>query len=161
MNVCNMMYSLWRNKKIFLKKRYIGYSKIQYCCNALLGPSSPSTSLWNKFSKIYNILTVFVFFRESLDLCLELIYVMYHKLTLGRLIFFFFSIWIFVSQTFTNHRTAGEGGEHFFNSSLAVPDFTTTDYHYHYLPTDTQTFGPNLKKILIMCAPQCCNFIFD
>ena len=27
-NVCNMMYSLWRNKKIFLKKRYIGCSKI-------------------------------------------------------------------------------------------------------------------------------------
>ena len=30
----------------------------------------------------------------------------------------FFSIWVFLSQTFTNNRTAGGKGGHFFNSSL-------------------------------------------
>ena len=33
--------------------------------------------------------------------------------------FFFFLG--FVSRTFTNHRTAGEGGGHFFNPSLPLP----------------------------------------
>ena len=37
-------------------------------------------------SKIYKILAVFVSFRESLDLRLDLIYMMYGRLTLGRLI---------------------------------------------------------------------------
>ena len=37
-------------------------------------------------SKIYKILAVFVSFRESLDLRLDLMYIMYDKLTLGRLI---------------------------------------------------------------------------
>ena len=45
-----------------------------------------STSFWNNFSKIYKILAVFVCFRESLDLRLELIYMMYDKLTIGWLI---------------------------------------------------------------------------
>ena len=30
----------------------------------------------------------------------------------------FFSFWVFFHERFTNHRTAGEGGGHFFNSSL-------------------------------------------
>ena len=33
----------------------------------------------------------------------------------------------FISQTFTNHRTAGEGGEHFFNSSLQRCETFTND----------------------------------
>ena len=32
----------------------------------------------------------------------------------------------FLSQTFTNHRTAGEGAEHFFISSLALPPASQT-----------------------------------
>ena len=83
MNVCNMMHSLWSNKKISFKKRYISYSKI---CNPHLWPSAPSTSFWNNFSKIYKNLAVSGSFKESLDLRLELIYMMYDKLTLGRLI---------------------------------------------------------------------------
>ena len=37
--------------------------------------------------------------------------------------FFFFSLsgLGFLSQPFTNHSTAGEGGGHFFNSSLPLP----------------------------------------
>ena len=35
--------------------------------------------------------------------------------------FFFFSYLGFLLRTFTNHRTAEEGGGHFFNSSLPVP----------------------------------------
>ena len=33
----------------------------------------------------------------------------------------FFFYWGFLSQPFTNHRTASEGGGHFFNSSLSLP----------------------------------------
>ena len=36
-------------------------------------------------------------------------------------LFFFFFYWGFISRPFTNHRTAGEGGGHFFNSSLPIP----------------------------------------
>ena len=50
-----------------------------------------STSFWNKFSKMYKILAVFVFFRECLDLRLELIYMMYDKSTLRRLVSSFLS----------------------------------------------------------------------
>ena len=35
----------------------------------------------------------------------------------------------FVSRTFTNHRTAWEGGVHFFNSSLALPPASQTLRH--------------------------------
>ena len=35
--------------------------------------------------------------------------------------FFFFFYLGFLLWTFTNHRTAGEGGGHFFNSSLPLP----------------------------------------
>ena len=35
----------------------------------------------------------------------------------------------FLSRTFTNHRTAGEGGGHFFNSSLPLPPSSQTLRH--------------------------------
>ena len=34
-----------------------------------------------------------------------------------------------LSRTFTNHRTAGEGGGNFFNSSLPVPPASQTLRH--------------------------------
>ena len=42
---------------------------------------------------------------------------------------FFFSIWVFFSQTFTNYRTAGEGGGRFLNSSLPFPPASQTLRH--------------------------------
>ena len=36
----------------------------------------------------------------------------------------------FLSRTFTNHRTAGKGGGHFFNSSLSSPPASQTLRHY-------------------------------
>ena len=36
-------------------------------------------------------------------------------------VYIFFFYLGFLSRTFTNHRTAGEGGGHFFNSSLPLP----------------------------------------
>ena len=39
--------------------------------------------------------------------------------------FFFFYLG-FLSRPFTNHRTAGEGGGHFFNSSPALPPASQT-----------------------------------
>ena len=44
------------------------------------------------------------------------------------LLHFFFYLGFF-SQTFTNHRTAGEGGGHFFNSSLPLPPASQTLRH--------------------------------
>ena len=35
----------------------------------------------------------------------------------------------FLSRTFTNHRTSGEGGGHFFNSSLPLPSASQTIRH--------------------------------
>ena len=35
----------------------------------------------------------------------------------------------FLSRTFTNHRTVGEGGGHFFNSSLPLPPAARTLRH--------------------------------
>ena len=48
--------------------------------------------------------------------------------------FCFVSLWYFflsgfLSRTFTNHRTGGEGGEHFFNPSLALPPASQTLRH--------------------------------
>ena len=36
----------------------------------------------------------------------------------------------YLSQPFTNHRTAGEGGGHFFISSLPLPPASQTLRHY-------------------------------
>ena len=44
-------------------------------------------------------------------------------------IFFFFFYVGFFSWTFTNHRTAGEGGGHFFNSSLPLLPASQTLRH--------------------------------
>ena len=43
-----------------------------------------------------------------------------YKIKPRRRHFFFFYVG-FLSRTFTKHRTAGEGGEHFINSSLPLP----------------------------------------
>ena len=49
--------------------------------------------------------------------------------------FFFLSLWVFffylvfLSRPFTNHRTAGEGGGHFFNSLLPLPPASQTLRH--------------------------------
>ena len=34
---------------------------------------------------------------------------------------FCFTVWGVLSRIFANHRTAGEGGGHFFNSSVPLP----------------------------------------
>ena len=43
--------------------------------------------------------------------------------------FFFFFYPGFLSRTFTNHRTAGEGRGHFLNSSLSLPPVSLTLTH--------------------------------
>ena len=43
--------------------------------------------------------------------------------------FFFFFCVGFLSRTFTNHRTAGEGGWYFINSSLLLPPASQTLRH--------------------------------
>ena len=50
-------------------------------------------------------------------------------ISIDRVFFFFFFYLGFLSRTFTNHRTAGEGGGHFFNSSLPLPPASQTIRH--------------------------------
>ena len=50
----------------------------------------------------------------------------YYKNDKERLRDNFFFYLGFLLRTFTNHRTAGEGGRHFFNSSLAIPPTSQT-----------------------------------
>ena len=50
------------------------------------------------------------------------------RVLLLRLDLFFFCL-CFLSRTFTNHRTAGEEGGQFFNSSLQVPPASHTHRH--------------------------------
>ena len=46
-------------------------------------------------------------------------------------VFFLFFLYLdFLSQPFTNHRTVGEGGGHFFNCSLPLPPASQTLRHY-------------------------------
>ena len=62
----------------------------------------------------------------DLKLCLE---VFVYRAIWEQEFFFFFSYLDFLSRTFTNHRTAGEGGGHFFNSSLPLPPASQTLKH--------------------------------
>ena len=49
---------------------------------------------------------------------------------LGLLKFYFIFFYLgFLLRTFTNHRTAEEGGEYFFNSSLPLPPASQTLKH--------------------------------
>ena len=50
-------------------------------------------------------------------------------LTMILVCFFFFYLG-FLSRTFTNHRAAGEGGGHFFNSSLPLPPASQAIRHW-------------------------------
>ena len=52
-----------------------------------------------------------------------------YKLCYSKLNFFFFFYLGFLLQPFTNHRTAGEAGEHFYNSSLPLPPASRTLRH--------------------------------
>ena len=51
------------------------------------------------------------------------------KINLFFFFFFFFSIWVFFHNHSWIHRTAGEGGGHFFNSSLPLPSASQTLRH--------------------------------
>ena len=48
----------------------------------------------------------------------------------GQVCFFFFFYLGFLFQTFTIHRTAGEGWGYFFKSSLSLPSASQTFRHY-------------------------------
>ena len=56
----------------------------------------------------------------------------------------------FLSRTFTNHRTTGEGGGHFFNSSLPLPPASQTFRHqlgdYCIELTSSHSQQPNLNR---------------
>ena len=54
---------------------------------------------------------------------------LYHGSRLQDSVFFGFFCLGFLSQPFTNHRTAGEGGGHSFNSLLPIPPISHTPRH--------------------------------
>ena len=62
---------------------------------------------------------------------------------------FFFSIWVFLSRTLTNHRTAGESGGHFFKSSLSLPPASQALRHQPgYCCRELTSATLSIKKIL-------------
>ena len=69
-------------------------------------------------------------------------------------IFFFFFYLGFLSRTFTNHRTAGEEGAHFFISSLPVPPASQTlkrypgNYCRELTSTDSQQPDSSRKPLV-------------
>ena len=65
--------------------------------------------------------------RQHKQVCALLRGVFTKKPPQPRYAFFFYLG--FLSQSFTNHRTAGEGGGHFFNSSLPLPHASQTLRH--------------------------------
>ena len=68
--------------------------------------------------------------------------------------FFFFYLG-FLSQTFTNHRTAGKGGGHLFSSSLPLPPASQTLRHqpgdYYTELTSTHSQQPDLNQEPLVC----------
>ena len=70
-----------------------------------------------------------------------------------RMISFFFYLG-FLSRRFTNHRTAGEGGGHFFNSSLPLPPASQTlrhqpgDYCRELTSTHSQQSGSSREPLV-------------
>ena len=67
-----------------------------------------SVKIIGKFCRKFLIVTIAFMVTKTLMRCMSI----------DRKIFFFYLG--FLSRTFTNHRTAGEGGGHFFNSSLPL-----------------------------------------
>ena len=68
-----------------------------------------SVKIIGKFCRKFLIVTIAFMVTKTLMRCMSI----------DRKIFFFYLG--FLSRTFTNHRTAGEGGGHFSNSSLPLP----------------------------------------
>ena len=75
------------------------------------------------------------------------------KIRFLTLSFFFFYV-DFLSQTFTNHRTAGEGRGYFINSSLPLPPASQTlrhqpgDYCRELTSADSQQPESNRKPLV-------------
>ena len=92
--------------------------------------SSPICIILFIYFYLYFLLTFILFSHGFLsNTCLDI-----HKANNSGKLYILLHIYLFfclgfLSQTFTNHRTAGEGGEHFFNSSLLLPPASQTLRH--------------------------------
>ena len=86
---------------------------------------------------------IFYFRRANITLSFKLL----------ELLFFFFYVGFF-SQTFTNHRIAGEMEEHFFKSSLPLPPASQTlkhqlgDYCRELTSAHSQQPGSNREPLV-------------
>ena len=68
-------------------------------------------------------------------------------------IYIYFLYLGFLSQIFTNHRTAGEGGGHFFNSSLQLPPAAhsqQSDSNWEPLVSERKSLTNKLHPVLYM-----------
>ena len=80
------------------------------------------------YSQITNVNSTLFGTLEMLDRSFKLKIMLNNTAALFLFIYLFFYL-AFLSQTFTNHRTAAEGGGHFFNSSLPLPPASQTRRH--------------------------------
>ena len=95
--------------------------------------------IWNKYFLIFEfecknfVITSHLFLLSSNSLIWEILRKFDETITLGPIcpnlyICIFFCL-RFLSRAFTNHRTAGEGGGHSFNSSIPLPLASQTLRH--------------------------------
>ena len=83
--------------------------------------------IWQRNIYIYISSTLY---RFTLALYIYIyIYIYIYVLFIIYIYINIFYILYTFSRTFTNHRTAGEGGGHFFNSSLPLPPASQTLRH--------------------------------
>ena len=105
---------------------------------------SEQTFIWKK-DKTFLLKSLVNFLKQSVSLYLQF----------GKFNWFSFSSSVkllswFLSRRFTNHRTAGEGGGHLFNSSLPLPPASQTLTHqpgdYYRELTSVHSQQPNSNR---------------
>ena len=92
---------------------YLGHLILRICCNKIKILKVRCSFLLSISNAFMILLFDIVLYRNKL--CCE------HLIILTSNFQTFFFYLGFFSQTFANHRTAGKGGRHFFNSSLPFP----------------------------------------
>ena len=102
-------------------------------CWVKLLPSQLETLLKRLHHKYFLLSFARTFSRDvartplAVNFCYKALHLWYLRSSRQEVGFFFYLG--FLSQTFTNHRTAGEGRGHFFNSSVPLPTASQTLRH--------------------------------
>ena len=90
---------------------------------------------------------------------------LFHRTTSIKFFFFFCFYFGFLSRTLTNHRTVGEGGGHFFISSLPLPLASQTLRHQQEdqcrKPTSTHIQQPDSNREPLVSEIKSSTYYFE